>query len=177
VPFRLSTVLNDDNVDDLPEIVRSAVDLGAQHVTVRLFWPDYERARPAYFAQFPAFERVERALARLAADPPVPTPTLELTNAPTCQLDLSVAGALPVFVRPGLAVHNTFRTEGFAACATCPASAGCVRVHPSYAERHPVRQPDAARIADNLARSAAALARARAEGGGRRVRTDGWIEP
>lgn len=169
LPFRLSTVLNTTNVASLPAIVHRCVALGARHVTVRFFWPDQVTQRRSFYDQFPSFSALQAALDALAADPPDPAPTLDLTNVPWCQIRLPTS--LPVFMRPGKAAHNTHAAAGLPECATCSEAQGCVRVHPE--QRSPPAPVDPEQIRANLDHSAAVLDAARQAGGG--AQTSGWV--
>ncbi len=145
--LRLSTVLTTLNAHELPQIARSArARFGVDRLLVRWFFPDMDEAPVTYLDQWPSYAGLRPALDALDAGTEA-IPTLEVRNVPLCQVDLRGLRRVSVELPPYTEEQNRFNVQGTSPCRTCEAAPRCVRLHPSYTERHTPAAVDADVIA------------------------------
>lgn len=147
VPLDVGIVVLDRNVDELPELIRLARDLGSDPIAVRVFHPDFADAPSPYYWQYPAYDDVLGALRSLAASGEA-LPHLELSNVPWCALPTDGLDGLSLKV---VNTPNEISMFTFDACATCPARPRCSGVHAGYTARHPGWTVDPAQVERSLA--------------------------
>jgi MoaA/NifB/PqqE/SkfB family radical SAM enzyme len=152
IPLDLATVIVDENADEVAELARAAVALGAEGFTVQVFHPDAVTAPPSYFRQYPRHEDVVAGLAALA---PGDAPPLQVGNLPRCRLDPDVVTRLRLRL---LDSANHVAHRAWAACDVCPARERCAGVHPAYVERYAPPEPELGRVVAVLGAEAAIAA-------------------
>jgi MoaA/NifB/PqqE/SkfB family radical SAM enzyme len=142
IPLRMSCTVNADNAPQLAETV-SVIHrrFGVQRITVRWFFPDVADAPADYYGQFPSFELLQQALAKLDASEGS-LPVLDLRNTALCQVDVRGLRRLQVILPPHTGEQNMYKAGGFTACRTCAQADRCVQIHPAYTGLHTPRPVD-----------------------------------
>ena len=147
VPLDVGIVVLDRNVDELPDLIRAARDLGSDPIAVRVFHPDVANAPNTYYWQYPAYDAVLDALRSLVASGE-PLPRIELSNVPWCALPTDGLDGLSLQV---VNTPNEISMFTFDACATCAARSRCSGVHAGYAARHRSWEVDPEQVQRSLA--------------------------
>lgn len=154
VPYSLSTVVTDRNVEDVAALILSLSGrYQPETINLRVFYPDGSDLGDAYARQFPSYGAIADQLRLVAADTRADLPLVTLANLPACQVDAATFDGLRATLSEN---RNALRTFSFDACVGCPAHDSCPGVHPAYAATWPVRTPDRAHVLEVLARLATA---------------------